>query len=82
MTPVRGSCAPPVMPLGLEKGDFEALGEEGWPAKGILESEAVEGGVRGIENRRIELNRCDEVVVGTLLRRMRLQRWAGRRGRR
>ncbi|KAL8926745.1 MAG: hypothetical protein Q9208_002819 [Pyrenodesmia sp. 3 TL-2023] len=79
-TPVTGSCAPPVMPLGLEKGDFEALGEEGRPAEGVLEYAMVEGGMRGVEGRRTELSRCDEVVVGALLRGMRLQRWQGRSG--
>ncbi|KAI4192082.1 MAG: hypothetical protein LQ346_004491 [Caloplaca aetnensis] len=78
MTPVRGSCAPPVLPLGLEKRDFEALAEEGWPAQGTPRPSANEGGLDAAGSRRTKLDRCDEVVVGALLRRMRLQRWEGR----
>lgn len=76
MTPAPRSAAPPVLPLGLEKADFEVLEADNIALKefrpAIVREEADGGG-----ERRTELSRYDEAMVGLLLKQMRLRGWEG-----
>lgn len=81
MTPTgqQQSNAPLVLPLGLGREDFEGL-EESWKGfgdRGKKDNDAVSVG----EERKRELSRYDEAVVGLLLKQLRLRGLEGRRGR-
>lgn len=80
MTPTgQQSTAPPVLPLGLERGDFEGL-EEGINMDDGRGGKEDDGAVVKQE-RKMELSRYNEAVVGLLLKQLRLRGWEGRRGR-
>ncbi|KAI4195581.1 MAG: hypothetical protein LQ348_002430 [Seirophora lacunosa] len=67
-TPTATSHAPPVLPLGLGREDFEGL------RRGEEEGEMEDGHGHGQGGKRMELSRCDEALVGLLLKQMRLRR--------
>lgn len=67
-TPTARSNAPPVLPLGLGREDFEGL------RRGGEEGDMGDGHGHGDRGKRMELSRCDEALVGLLLKQMRLRR--------
>ncbi|KAL9006932.1 MAG: hypothetical protein Q9188_000308 [Gyalolechia gomerana] len=71
---------PPVLPLGLGRGDFERLESGGR----VFEKAGDDGrgekdGVRVREGKRGQLSKYDEAVVGLLLKGLRLRGLEGRR---
>lgn len=71
---------PPVLPLGLGRGDFERLRGGGRDfEKAGDDGRGKKDGLRVREGKRGELSTYDEAVVGLLLKGLRLRGWEGRR---